>query len=206
MEQITETAQNRIDNYLAEINENESIFSKIRDFFSYRIIYPVKDWIFNKKTLISNIKLFWEPLKNYRDWDYQYAVDMLIFCLENLKKCIENGHEERVSANKKVKKIGELIEMLRSNVFEAADDLYEQMREKDCSEQERCEARDKFVHSYFSKLCRILEGQKSETVLKKYKAAMAKYEKENKHYPTSEEEYRICTEIFDGTGIDRWWD
>ena len=51
MEQITETAQNRIDNYLAEIKENESIFSKIRDFFSYRIIYPVKDWIFNKKNI-----------------------------------------------------------------------------------------------------------------------------------------------------------
>jgi hypothetical protein len=57
---------------------------------------------------------YFKIVKKMRPWDGSYIYEMTKFQLELLLPKIDNGHEEQVSRNKKVKDIKRLIELLNN--------------------------------------------------------------------------------------------
>ena len=103
-----------------------SVKNKIREFFKYDLrLYRVIGFCYNVKWFFRNLNNFRKQLWDFRSWDHTHAVDMYICCLEQIAKSIENGHEEERSAEKKVAKIRELIELLGYSNERLDDELFD---------------------------------------------------------------------------------
>lgn len=109
-----------------------SVKNKISEFFKYDLrLYRVTDFCYNVKWFFRNLNNFRKQLWDFRSWDHTHAIDMYICCLEQIAKSIENGHEEERSAEKKVAKIRELIELLgysNERLDDELFDLYDRLR------------------------------------------------------------------------------
>lgn len=172
------------------INE---IFESIKDFVEFYIWDPIHLFFYNIKWFFKNLFNFRHVLWEYRDWDYAYVRDLQIFGLRNLVKCLEHGHEEDVSRNKKIARINELIKLLEHN-FESTIDIieYEKWRPK----------RNKRIFE-------IMNGQDAKKIGKIVDARKKELkESEPEKYEEHEKQcfYQLWADEFDGTGCEGWWD
>ena len=186
----------------------KEFWQEFKDFFEYTIWkHGIEEFCYNLKYWFKNQKNFRKQLWEFRNWDYEYAVGMFVRSLELLSDAIENGHEERRSATKKVAKINELIDLLRHDID---DDLYNvsrTMKDEDIDSASINEECNKVYHDYCKKIFDIIEGQNtyilSENVNKILKK---KYpDKELKDIP-HDEWYDEWVNQFDGSGYSGWWD
>lgn len=69
---------------------------------------PIQDIWWDIRYYFRNLKRFHKILKEYRDFDFNYIIDLNIFAFTNLKNALV--HEADSSRLKKQKKIDELIE------------------------------------------------------------------------------------------------
>lgn len=205
---------------------------KFIDFFKYTIWYNTKNFFYDLKWYFRNLKNFNKALWNFRSFDHIYCVNMYVRSLELLRDSISNGNEERTSANKKVNKINELIELLKQ-YDTYTDDAYKDIgffnydlkwkknddgsvqMVVDENDKERKEKHKQFLkrekeleHEYRSKITKILFGQ-SEREIKRLEREFKRKTKEELQdsvAPSSVENYNLWVNVFDGSGCRGWWD
>lgn len=68
---------------------------------------PIQDIWWDIRYYFRNLKRFQKVLKEYRDFDFNYIIDLNIFAFNNLKNAMI--HEKDSTRLKKIKKIDELI-------------------------------------------------------------------------------------------------
>lgn len=187
----------------------KEIWEEICDFFEYTIWDNLKTAWYNLKWFFHNIKVFWKTLWEYRDWDYAYLIDVNTVCLTQLANRIEKGFEDKRSASKKVAKIRELIALLNRDVEDEYLTKYEEqvakgeITYKEVFEQAEIEKR-KNAKSMFQ----IILGQDPKKFDEKYRKALENFKTEHPEIDKTkmEDNYDIWVQIFDGSGIESWWE
>lgn len=185
--------------------KTKQILSDIKDYFVYDVWDPIRRKWNSFIWFFKNVKIFWKTLIQFRDWDFQYCVDLFIVGLERLAKRIENGNEEERSSNKKVRAIHKLIHELQRDVWEEA---YEKFEKEEVHNQmcELQQVEDQLEEQRFNNVMRILHGRR-EKLNEEYREAIKQWETEHPDkQATSDDLYDIWVELFDGTGYDGWWE
>lgn len=181
-----ETIDEFIDNVENEI-KNQSIFEDISDFFVYTIWNNgIKENYWKIKWYFKNLILFQSVLWTWRPWDSQYQMDLFAFGLDQVANAMENGNEERTSANKKIAACNELSKQLRRDV-ENEVGWYKGMPIEEYSNKVA-----KATEERFNEIHRLMKGQNKE-----------EYKKLNSS--SIDEEYVNYVNWFDGSGIESWW-
>lgn len=178
------------DEFITQIEkdiQNQSWLENVSDFFVYTLWNRwIKETYWNIKWYFKNLILFQHILWTWRPWDGRYQEELFAFGLEQVKKSIENGNEERTSANKKIMAIEETIAQIRRDVddeitFDKGNETLEEYGKRYHATMEK----------RFDIIARLIKGQNI-------------YEYRNNH-KSQMEEYEAYVDWFDGTGIDGWW-
>ena len=163
---------------------------------------------YNLKWFFHNIKVFWKILWKYRDWDYAYLIDVNTVCLTQLANRIEKGNEDKWASSKKVAKIRELITLLNRDIEDEYLIKYKEQISKGKTtyrkvfEQAEIEKR-KNAKAMFQ----ILLGQDPKKFNEKYKKALEQLKTEHPETDTTKiGNYDVWVQLFDGSGIESWWD
>ena len=180
---------------------------KTSTFFKYGI------WRF-----FSNIWKFRKELYQYQDYDWRYNIMLFRRGLELEVKCIQNGHEEEISRDKKVNKMKRAIEIIKWH----ENDLFLELAEKKLGYEYICKD---FVfketnkeldpeitkgEKYYEIVDNLTEEEKDKN--SKLSDLSTKIEKD-----TWEELSKILKgqkytknfdwdKDFDGSGLQTWWD
>lgn len=181
--------------------------NNIKEFFLYDLqLYKVQDFFYNLKWFCKNLKSFSKQLWYYRDWDHCYAVDMYVYCLEQLANSIENGHEEERSALKKAAKIRELTNLLQYDIDEDILNVYKIMKDKGIDDSALIDKEcNKAYHDYCKKIFSIIEGQNTHSLSERVSKSLKKKFPDKENF-SSDEWYDEWVEHFDGSGSSGWWD
>ncbi len=160
-----------------------------------------KTWYYDIKWFLGNFWRFRKQLWEYRTWDFCYCNDMFIESLVHLKKCLENGHEEDRSRNKKVKAIGELIDELKKISSDDDFGLLDEFYSDNHKSTEPTVDTDYYNNEYvkrknetIDKITRLIKGQDQSVFGDKESSIL------NFH------SYDEWVKLFDGTGYAGWWD
>lgn len=182
------------------------VWEEITDFFEYTIWDNLKTTWYNLEWFFHNLKVFWKTLWNYRDWDYEYLIDVNTVCLTQLANRIERGDEDPRSASKKVEKIRELVTLLNRDIEDEFLTKYEKQIEKgEMTYQQVFDEAEIEKRKNAKAMFRIVLGQDPEKFRKKYDEALEKHAKENPEFG-KDNFYEVWSQLFDGTGIESWWE
>lgn len=178
------------------------ILEDISDFFVYDIYHHlIRDNYYNVKWYIKNLGTFQEMIWEWRPWDYQFQIDLFIFGMEHLRDAIVNGNEVRETANKKIAAIDELIKELQRDVD---DEAWKAFKANNLTYEEKNELYRKLRDEKFARVFRILKGQDISEFQKSDDAGDSDEDPDGwKQDPDGWKQY---TKVFDGTGIEGWWD
>lgn len=186
------------------ISKLKQMWKNVVDFFKYNICAPIRTFFHCLWWFFHNLRVFWKILCNFRDYDFQYVVDLFITGLVELQTRIENGNEERLSASKKVQAIRKLISELRRNLF------YETSRMQDAGTigmKDWSKTYNQLSKERYERIFAIIAGQDPEEFDKQYQETIQRWKDEhNGTEPDHEQCYIIRTELFDGSGIEGWWE
>lgn len=187
-------------NYTSQFSDS---IQDIKDFFVYTIWRNgIYEFIYNIKHAILNCWNFRKQLWQFRQYDYEFAVLMFSRSLELLKESIKNGHEERRSANKKIQRIDELIELLAKDVDDDCVNVYTECSKGNITKDERDIEIDRIRHEHYSKIFNIIEGQSNIKLAKEVNNKLKDHPNKDDH----EVWYNTWVDKFDGSGIEGWWD
>ena len=204
---------------------NKKWYEKVKDFFVYRIGWNVRDWWIDTKWYFSNLKRFQPMLKSWRSWDYHYQVDLFVFGLEQLANTIEYyGYEEEKSRNKKITAIKGLIDEIKRD-YEADVDkqlsrdeyLEKIVKYSDGSvsfnykdDETVVKAKERYTNAlkkarkaHYNKIFKLILGQDDDKLNQMVKE---KYESLSEEEKKKFNFYDAHVELFDGSGIEGWWD
>ena len=199
-----------IDKLLKEIEEHEqnrTFWQKTKDFFQYNVWEKIKTLWYNLQWFFHNIKVFWKTLWNYRDWGYEYILDVCCVLLEQLAKRIETGHEETISATKKSKKIRELIELLKWGLEDHIMETYNENVKKGVPKEENQRQVTEMRDNYYDMIFKILKGQSTKELDEQIALEIEKIKIDNPEYKDDTPfHYNIWVKAFDGSGIEGWWE
>lgn len=176
------------------------LISTLWDNIAYYMWDVPKTWYYNIKWFLCNFWRFRKQLWEYRTWDFTYCNDMFIESLIHLKKCLENGHEENFSRNKKVKAIGELIELLKKissdDDFGLTDEVYtdDGNYKLNIDTEHYNNEYIKRKNETIDKITRLIKGQ-DPSVFSNIGTGILNFNS-----------YNEWVKLFDGTGYDGWWD
>ena len=101
---------------------NRSKASIIRTWFEYGFIYKIKSWWRKAKNCINNHILFNEVMKTWYPYDYRYQLSLFAFGLRQLADAIENGHEIETTSGKKVIAIHRLADELERDYTQVKEE------------------------------------------------------------------------------------
>ena len=221
------------DKCLSELIDEEkvSIYTKRH----LNVIDKINTWINNAINCIKNHILFHKQLKEWRNFDYHYQLDMFAFCLRQLADALDGGHEIELTRTKKVNTIRKFADELQRDYLEK---VYDEHREKikdaeskagihvilyengDVSMELHDDEHNKFIKEqveqlnenirkarkeHYDIINKILRGQDDKIISEKIEKIV---EKTDKAIITDENKYRqdLYNAFFDGTGIESWWD
>ena len=215
-----------------KVNKVAKLWENLIYFFKYDV--PVLTFFHNLKWYFRNVKSFRKELWDFRPWDHAYCVEIYTQSLNLLRDAIVRGNEERTSANKKIEKITELIELLKQydTYTDSADDEIHYFNDidlkfeiddndgnyflpdksKDADTQRKhalyCKRYKQLSLEYKKKVYKLIFGQSERELRKLRKELKQKLKEENRKLtgPSNDESYNIETAIFDGSGCRTWWD
>ena len=207
-----------------EDHHNKKWYEKVKDFFVYNIGWKVKDWWINTKWYFNNLKLFQPMIKSWRSWDYQYQVDLFVFGLEQLENAMEYyGNEEEKSSNKKIAAIKELIAEIKRDYEEEVDGCFTQdkylekiIKYSDGSvsfnykdDEAIIKAKKRYDNAlkkarktHYDKIFKLILGQDDDKLNQMVKE---KYDSLSEEEKKNFDSYDAYIELFDGSGIEGWW-
>ena len=179
------------------------VWSKVSDFFVYDIWENLTDAYHNTKWFFRNLKVFWSTLWDWRPWDHSYAKDVYCMMLEQLARQIETGFEEKRSADKKVRAIRALIKELSRDID---DEVMTIMQEKHLPIEKVNQLRYGMMSHHITEISRMLRGQSPYVIDIKLAFQAENFEKEHGRKPTPSELYDMQVDLYDGTGVEGWWE
>lgn len=178
-------------------------WNKVVDFFVYDIWENLADAYYNTKWFFRNLKVFWSTLWDWRPWDHSYAKDVYCIMLEQLARQIESGYEEQRSADKKARAIRALIKELKRDID---DEVMAIEQEKHLSVEKTSQLSYGMMAHHISEISRMLRGQSPHEIDVELNFQIENFEKEHGRKPTPSELYDMRVELFDGTGVEGWWE
>ena len=214
--------------------ENESKLCKIKDWFSYKL-YAMNMKYHEIKRYIKNLVRFNKMMRHYYPWDYQSQVELFAYGLEILANYIDKyGNEIDVPRKKKIASIRELVTLLRNGYEDEVNDKYlgvgeenvithvsehedgsigfetvdeESKKIKEASHKKYIEEYQKARKAYYDRIFEIIRGQDEKCNSPEIIKAKIGDKRENETYEQYQKRYEDCYyELFDGTGIEGWWD
>lgn len=214
----------------AELEDRHAKWStKIKYFFKYRIGWRTRDWWWNTKWYFHNLKTFQPVLKEWRSFTYHYQVDLFKFGIEQLIKAKEYyGIEYRPDAEKRIGAMKALIaEIERDYEEDVRERVNYQFRNGGrvtkyadgsiCFHNDN-EEYNKQTHNYFEevrkerkahyqKIFDLIIGQDDEWISQEVDRRIAAMPKEEKKAILEDElRYKVYMEVWDGSGIEGWYD
>lgn len=203
--------------------------TKIKNFFKYRIGWRTRERWYNMRWYFRNWKTFQPVLKTWRSFSYHYQVDLFKFGIEQLIKAKEYyGNEYPADAEKR-------IDAMKALVAEIDRDYEEDVRERInynhrnggrvtkyadgsvCFHNDN-EEHNKRKHNYFEEVAKerkahyqrifdLIIGQDNEWLLQEIDRRIAAMsEEERKAVPEDELHRKVYYEVWDGSGIEGWYD
>lgn len=209
-----------------DCHNDEKWYEKVKDFFVYTIGHNVRDWWIDTRWYFSNLKRFQPMIKSWRSWDYRYQIDLFVFGLKQLTDTLERyGHEEDVSRNKKIAAIRSLIAEIELDYQDVVEKRFSSMHNyfgkiikySDGSVSHICADEDAYTKdreryhaalkkarkTHYDKIFKLIVGQdddKINQIIKDKYEALSEEEKKEFDF------YTAHVELFDGSGIEGWWD
>lgn len=225
---MEEKKTNPFEEYIKEVSKKECLCKRCYDSLYYYVIDKPRDFFHNIKWFFHNFHVFRRTLWSFRDWDHNYCVNVYSVAIEELKKNIKNGNEESVSANKKVEKIEELIDLLRqydTYTDEADNEYFTNRLSLDLDDDGKIKLEDSTINDlqerrtryenkirqltdkYNDKVYKLLIGQSNEEIAAKTNELKERLKSEGVKLdkPTNNEDYNIYISVFDGSGCRNWW-
>ena len=210
--------------------KNKKWYVKVGDFFKYRIGWRTRDWWYNTKWYFRNLRTFQPILKEWRSFSYHYQVDLFKFGIKQLAEAKEYyGNEEEVGRKKRIAAMQELIkeidrdydeelrEKLNYNTRErkkitkfsdgsvSFEDVDKEAAEKKAKEFFTALAKERKAH--YNKIFSLIIGQDNEDIKAEVDRRIAAMpEEERKSMPENELRHKVYNEVWDGSGIEGWWD
>lgn len=205
-------------------------YVKVANFFKYSIGWRTRDWWWNTKWYFSNLRTFRPILKEWRSYSYEYQVDLFKFGIKQLAEAKEYYGNEEEGAQKK------RIEAMKALITEIERDYEEDVRKRlkydykvggkvtkysdgsvlfhnEENEEEKqkteqfYEALKEERKAHYNKIFSLIIGQDEEFVKKEVERRIAALPEEKKRsIPKDELYYKIHNEVWDGSGIEGWWD
>lgn len=217
---------NNFDEYLKddfEDRHNKKWYERVKDFFEYNIGWTVREWWIDTKWYFSNLKRFHPIIKSWRSWSYEYQLDLFVFGLEQLANTMEyHGNEEEKSRNKKIAAIKALIDEIKRDYEEEVDshfnqnkylerivkysdgsvlfDYEDEAKQKDIEKYNN--ALKKARKAHYNKIFKLILGQDNDKIRQMVKE---KYESLSEEEKKNFDSYEAYVELFDGSGIESWW-
>lgn len=212
------------------LNRDKKWYTKIKNFFVYRIGWRCRDLYYNTKWYFHNLKVFQPVLKTWRSFDYHYQVDLFKFGIQQLANAMEYyGSEETTSRVKRIEAINKLIREIERDYEE---DVRERLNydfqdaakvvkfsdgsvmfENDVREERRKETENYFAEikkerkAHYQKIFDLIIGQDNDELAEKIQKRLAEIPAEEKENVDESELYnKVYYELWDGSGIEGWWD
>ncbi len=224
------TEQEYWDEWDAEfIDDNAKWSTKIKKFFVYRIGWHTREWWWNTKWYFRNLKTFHPVLKTWRSFDYRYQVDLFKFGIEQLIKAKQYyGNERSEDAEKRIGAMKALIAEIDRDyedevrtrmkydyrkggrVTKYADGSIcfhndDEEHNKEFHKLSEELAKERKLH--YQKIFNLIIGQDQESMKKEIEQRLAAMHDEEKNSLSKGELYRkVYMEVWDGSGIEGWYD
>ena len=205
-----------------ERHNNKKWYKKVKDFFVYRIGWNVRDWWINTKWYFSNLKRFQPIIKSWRSWDCQYQVNLFVFGLKQLADAMKYyGNEEEKSCNKKITAIKALIDEIERDYEEEVNKCFSldkqlekiikysdgsvafNYKDDETITKRHANALKKARKAHYDKIFKLILGQDDDKLNQMVKE---KYESLTEEEKKNFNSYDAYVELFDGSGIEGWWD
>lgn len=224
------TEQEYWDEWYEELEDRHAKWStKIKDFLVYRIGWRTREWWINTKWYFHNLRTFQPVLKTWRSFDYHYQVDLFKFGIEQLIKAKEYyGNELAEDAEKR-------IGAMKALIAEIDRDYDEEVRERIKFDRRNSGRVTKYadgsvcfhhdsegykdeLHKLFEEIAKerklhyqkifdLIIGQSKEDIEKEMERRIAMMpEKEKQSMSKAELNHKVYMEVWDGSGIEGWYD
>lgn len=218
--------------FYEEIEERHAKwYVKVANFFKYSIGWRTRNWWIDTKWYFRNLRTFQPILKTWRSFDYHYQVDLFKFGIEQLAKALDYyGNEEETSRKKRIEAMGELVAELNRDYEEELQDKlnfhHQRKNEKvtkysdgsvcfHYDDDDEAQQQVKFFYdslakerkAHYDKIFHLLIGQEDKEIDKEIKKRIAIMSEEEKQSIPEKELYRkVYYDVWDGSGIEGWWD
>ncbi len=213
-----------------ELKEDHAKWStKIQNFFVYRISWRTRDRWRNMKWYFHNLKTFQPILKTWRSYDYHYQVDLFKFGIEQLIKAKEYYGNE--CAEDAEKRIGAMRALIAEIDRDYEEEVYERLnferrnsgRVTEYADGSVCFHHDRVGYEderhnlfeeiakerklHYQKIFDLIIGQDEEDIKTEIERRIAAMSEEEKNSMSEGELYRkLYMEVWDGSGIEGWYD
>ena len=203
--------------------------TKIKNFFVYRIGWRTRDRWWNMRWYFSNLKRFQPILKTWRSYDYHFQVDLFKFGIEQLIKAKKQYGNERSEDAKK--RIGAMRALITEIDRDYEEEVYERLNfehrnsgrvtkyadgsvcfhhddeESNNAYHKLSEEIAKERKLHYQKIFDLIIGQDDEDIKKEIERRIAAMSEEEKNSMSEGELYRkLYMEVWDGSGIEGWYD
>lgn len=212
------------------LKREKSFWKRVKTWFHVRYSI-VEMWYYDTKRYFKNIIRFNKMMKDWYPWDWESQVRLFAYGVEQLANYIDKyGCEVDESRNKKVTAMRELVALLRTDYEDGLGDKYlihgkedvvthvteyedgsvgfEVKDEKSRKiEQEALQRFEKALKEarkkHYNRIFEIIRGQDIEKLVVKKIGEKKETEILEEYLKRYHEAYY---ELFDGTGIEGWWD
>ena len=212
-------------------HENRKWYVKVGDFFKYRIGWRLRDWWIDTKWYFRNLRTFQPILKEWRSYNYHYQVDLFKFGIKQLAEALEYyGNEVPESRHKRIAAMNELIKEIDRDY---EHDLKEKMNydylsksekvvkysdgsisfQSEDTEEEKRKTEEFYKalvnerKEHYNKIFSLIIGQDDDEIKKEVERRIAAISEEEKQSISKSELYhQVYNEVWDGSGIEGWWD
>ena len=216
-----------------ERRRNKKWYEKVKSWFSVRW-YAIKLRYYDTKIYVNNLIRFNKMMKDWYPWDGESQLKLFAYGLELLANHIErHGMEIESPRKKKVASIRRLVELLRTDYedevndkylgkgeeevithvteyedgstgFEVKDEKSKEIQQKswDVYQIEHRKTRE----AWYEEVFRLIKGQDSYELLDKVKAEIGEKKEDETHEEYQKRFDKVYYELFDGSGIEGWWD
>ena len=211
--------------------KNKKWYVKIGDFFKYNIGWRTRDWWIDTKWYFSNLRTFRPILKEWRSFSYQYQVDLFKFGIKQLAEALEYyGNEEEVARKKRIEAMSELIREIERDYEQELQDMmnydsstkatkvvkyadgsvsfkYDESEEEKQKTEQFYKALAEERKAHYNRIFSLIIGQDDEYIKEEVEKRIAALPEDKKQSTPKSELYRqIYNEVWDGSGIEGWWD
>jgi len=211
--------------------EDKKLTKKLRNFFIYTIGWLIRDWWHNMRWYFSNLKRFHNILRTWRSFDYSYQIDLFKFGIQELAKAKKYyGNEYEEHCNKKIEAMNALVaEIERDYEEDVKQRLNYDYKSKGkvtkyangdvCFHGDNSKEREKEAKRYYTEVAKerklhyqkifdLIIGQDNDDIEKEIRKRFnALQDKPKKGTPEYSKLYtKFWNEVWDGSGIESWWD